>query len=180
MVRCLGKTPMFTSTMSWIEPILERFERPLLQYAASIAGNGESARDVVQDMFLRLAQQGPLEPDRLAPWLFTVCRNRAIDLKRKESRTIAMNEEEHHEFKSQEPNPADRLQAKENTTHLNQLLQRLPENQREVLRLRFQCDLSYREISEITRLTEGNIGFLLHTGIKTLRQLWPLPLEASK
>ena len=170
---------MSISTMSWIEPILERFERPLLQYAVSIAGNVESARDVVQDTFLRLAQHGPLQPDRLAPWLFTVCRNRAIDLKRKENRIIAMNDA-HQELTSNEPDPADRLEAKENTTHLNRLLQRLPENQREVLRLRFQCDLSYREISEITQLAEGNVGFLLHTGIKSLRQLWPQPLEASK
>jgi len=170
---------MCISTMSWIEPILERFERPLIQYAASIVGNGESARDVVQDTFLRLAQQGPIEPDRLAPWLFTVCRNRAIDIKRKESRIIAMNDE-HQELKSNDPSPAARLEAKEDTTHLNRLLERLPENQREVLRLRFQCDLSYREISEITQLAEGNVGFLLHTGIKTLRQLWPHPLEASK
>jgi RNA polymerase sigma factor (sigma-70 family) len=170
---------MSISTMSWIEPILERYERPLIQYAASIAGNGESARDVVQDTFLRLAQQGPLEPDRLAPWLFTVCRNRAIDLKRKENRIIAMNDE-HHELKSSDPSPAAQLEAKETTAQLSQLLQRLPDNQREVLRLRFQCDLSYREISEITQLGEGNIGFLIHTGIKTLRQLWPQPLEATK
>jgi len=170
---------MSISTMSWIEPILERFERPLIQYAASIAGNGESARDVVQDTFLRLAQQGPLEPDRLAPWLFTVCRNRAIDLRRKENRTIAMNDE-HHELTSDEPTPSARLEAKENTNRLQRLLQHLPENQREVLRLRFQCDLSYREISEITQLGEGNIGFLLHTGIKTLRQLWPQALEVTQ
>lgn len=169
---------MSTRTMSWIEPILERFERPLLQYAASIAGNGENARDAVQDTFLRLAQHGPVEPDRLAPWLFTVCRNRAIDQRRKENRIIAMNEE-HHELKSGEPDPAARLETKEETTHLVRLLRRLPENQREVLRLRFQCELSYREISEITQLSEGNVGFLIHTGIKTLRQLWPHPSEVN-
>jgi len=165
--------------MSWIEPILERYERPLIQYAASIMGDPETARDVVQDTFLRLAQQGALASERLAPWLFTVCRNRALDIKRKENRVIAMNEE-HHEVKSEEPGPAARLEIKEKTHCLNQLLQRLPENQREVLRLRFQCDLSYREISEITQLGEGNVGFLIHTGIKTLRQLWPQPLEVTK
>ncbi|MDD5348773.1 MAG: RNA polymerase sigma factor [Chthoniobacteraceae bacterium] len=165
------------STLSWIEPILERFERPLIQYATSIAGTEDRARDIVQDTFLRLAQQGPLEPERLAPWLYTVCRNRAIDLKRKENRIVAMNEDSHPEPASSEPSPAARLEAKEQADCLGRLLLRLPENQREVLRLRFQCDLSYREISEITQLGEGNVGFLLHTGIKTLRQLWPHPLE---
>ena len=50
------------------------------------------------------------------------------------------------------------------------LLAALPPNQREVVRLKFQNQLSYREISNLTRLTETNIGFLLHTALKTLRQ----------
>jgi RNA polymerase sigma factor (sigma-70 family) len=50
------------------------------------------------------------------------------------------------------------------------LLTALPPNQREVVRLKFQNQLSYREISNLTRLTETNIGFLLHTALKTLRQ----------
>ena len=47
----------------------------------------------------------------------------------------------------------------------------LPPNQREVIRLKFQNDLSYREIAEVTQLTETNVGFLLHTGLKKLRAL---------
>ena len=45
----------------------------------------------------------------------------------------------------------------------------LPANQQEVIRLKFQNDLSYREISRITKLSESNVGFLIHTGLKTLR-----------
>jgi RNA polymerase sigma-70 factor (ECF subfamily) len=48
-------------------------------------------------------------------------------------------------------------------------VERLPENQREVIRLKFQSDLSYKEIAEITNLSVSNVGFLLHTGIKRLR-----------
>lgn len=176
----LPERPSMTTpgTLSWIEPILERFERPLIQYATSITGTGDRARDVVQDTFLRLAQNGPLEPGRVAPWLFTVCRNRAIDLQRKENRIVAMTEDS-PEPPSSEPTPAASLEAKERADCLGRLLARLPANQREVLRLRFQCDLSYREIAEITRLGEGNIGFLIHTGLKTLRQLWPQSLEVQ-
>ena len=50
-------------------------------------------------------------------------------------------------------------------------LEKLPESQREVIRLRFQSDLSYREISAITELSESNVGFLLHKGLKQLRVL---------
>ena len=170
---------MLPRTFSWIEPILERYERPLLQYAGSIVGNGENARDVVQDTFLRLAQHGEVEADRLAPWLFTVCRNRALDIRRKEDRVVAMSEDAQDDISSTDPCPATQLDQKEQTARLMHLLQHLPENQREVLRLRFQCDLSYKEISEITKLGVSNVGFLIHTGIKRLRQLWPMNLEAN-
>ena len=46
----------------------------------------------------------------------------------------------------------------------------LPTNQQEVIRLKVQDGLSYREISEVTGLSVSNVGFLLHRGIKTIRQ----------
>ena len=53
------------------------------------------------------------------------------------------------------------------------LMAGLPPNQQEVLRLKFQHSLSYREISSITGLSETNVGFLIHVGIKRLRELLP-------
>lgn len=162
--------------LNWIEPILERYERPLLRYAASLCGSVEEARDVVQDTFLRLARHGRLEADHLAPWLFTVCRNRAHDVRRRENRFMPLCDEP-PEAACEAPGPAALLQGKEALERLGVLLERLSENQREVIRLRFQCDLSYREIAEVTQLGIGNVGFLLHTGLKKLRQLWPENLE---
>jgi RNA polymerase sigma-70 factor (ECF subfamily) len=46
----------------------------------------------------------------------------------------------------------------------------LPDNQQEVIRLKVQNGLSYREISEVTGLSVSNVGFLLHKGIKTIRE----------
>jgi len=168
-------------TLSWIEPILERYERPLLRYAASLCGCPERARDVVQDTFVRLAKHGEPEADHLAPWLFTVCRNRAFDLRRKEERLMPMNHEppETADTVSHAPDPAASLLQKETSERLEALLEHLSENQREVIRLRFQCELSYREIAEVTQLGIGNVGFLIHTGLKKLRQLWPDNLEAN-
>jgi RNA polymerase sigma-70 factor (ECF subfamily) len=45
----------------------------------------------------------------------------------------------------------------------------LPVNQREVVRLKFQNQLSYEEIAAVTSLSVSNVGFLLHTALKTLR-----------
>ena len=50
------------------------------------------------------------------------------------------------------------------------LLSTLPKNQREVIRLKFQNELSYREISEVTGLSPSNVGFLIHRGLRLLRE----------
>ena len=50
------------------------------------------------------------------------------------------------------------------------LIGRLPHNQQEVVRLKFQNGFSYQEISRITSLSVSNVGFILHTAIKRLRQ----------
>ena len=46
----------------------------------------------------------------------------------------------------------------------------LPPRQQEVLQLKFQNDLSYQQIAEITKTTANNVGVLIHTALKTLRQ----------
>ena len=56
---------------------------------------------------------------------------------------------------------------------MHEALARLSENQREVILLKFEQGLSYEEISEVTGLSSGNVGFLLHTGLKRLRTFLP-------
>ena len=48
----------------------------------------------------------------------------------------------------------------------------LPERERELVRLKFQAGLSYREISAITGITEGHVGYLLHHAVKAMRDHW--------
>lgn len=155
----------------WVRVAMSRFTGPLLRYAQSITGDIEQARDVVQDTFIRLCDEKPerIEP-RLAQWLYTVCRNRALDVQRKNRKTSPLEHSRADLQASPEPSPA--VQAELNDTHRKalELLARLPKNQIEVVRLKFQHGLSYREISAITCLSESNVGFLIHTALKTLRQ----------
>ena len=67
--------------------------------------------------------------------------------------------------------PQDAAALGDSGSKVMRLLDRLPGNQQEVIRLKFQNDLSYREISEITGLSVSNVGFLLHVGIKRLREI---------
>jgi RNA polymerase sigma-70 factor (ECF subfamily) len=155
----------------WVRSALRRHETSLLRYAASITGDAERARDIVQETFMKLCGEEKEKLDgRLSEWLFTVCRNRALDVQRKEKRMTPLTEMDLETRESAEPSPSLAAEQNESTHQILQLLETLPPNQREVIRLKFQSDLSYQQISQVTKLSVSNVGFLIHTGLKTLRQ----------
>ncbi len=154
----------------WLRDALERHEGPLLRYAGRMVGDLEKARDVVQETFLRLCRENPAELNgRLAPWLYRVCRTRALDLQRKEGRMRELAEDIAIPCVSHEPAPDYAAETDDDHQTVTRWLSTLPVNQQEVVRLKFQGGLSYKEISEVTNLTVTNVGFLLHTAIKSLR-----------
>ncbi len=67
------------------------------------------------------------------------------------------------------PHPDAAAEDQDSHARILRFMEALPENQREVVRLKFQNDLSYKEIAEVTELSVSNVGFLLHTALKTLR-----------
>jgi RNA polymerase sigma factor (sigma-70 family) len=149
------------------------FERPLLGYAARLTGNAETARDVVQEVFLRLCREGAQLNGRMPQWLFAVCRNLAIDAKRKGGRMTTMT--------AMSPAMESLLAAPPASTttdagsgeagaNLLALLSTLSPHQEEVIRLRMGAGLSYKQIAEVTGHSISNVGFLMHAGLKTLRE----------
>lgn len=155
----------------WVLSALRQYEGPLTRYAAHITGDVERARDVVQDTFIRLCSENPRRLENcLAEWLFTVCRNRALDVNRKERRMTPLTEIDLEVYERPGPSPALAAEQRESAAQLLEMLGALPPNQQEVLRLKFQNDLSYEEISRVTHLSVSNVGYLIHTGIKTIRQ----------
>ena len=158
------------SADDWVRAAVGRFEGPLTLYATRLLRDVEAARDVVQETFLRLCAQGraQVEP-HLAEWLFTVCRNRSLDVLRKEGRMARLSEEQLHVVPSPDPSPPDVLERRDDAARALQLLEALPEGQREVIRLKFQNGFSYREISRITGHSVTNVGYLMHAGMKTIR-----------
>ena len=150
----------------WVVDALDRHERPLIRYATWLIGDADMARDVVQETFLRLCRENPARLDgHLAAWLFTVCRNLALDTREKASRSASL---EHAEvpvvYDLDEQHDARRALGR-----VLDVLETLPRNQREVIYLKFQGGLSYKEIAAITALSTSNVGFLLHTAVRAIR-----------
>ena len=155
----------------WVSEALQDHERDLIGYATHLLrGDVNRARDVVQDTFLRLWKADRQRVDgRLRAWLFTVCRNRALDVLRKDGR-MTMMDTEHDATPSLRLVPAPEAEQREQQHGMMALVDELPPRQQEAVRLKFQNDMSYREISEVMETTVSNVGVLIHTALKTLRE----------
>lgn len=158
----------------FVEQAMQDFESPLIAYAASILNDTDRARDVVQETFIRLCQQDVAKVEAsLKSWLFTVCRNRSLDILRKDKRTQPLDDIRWKKVAGPGLQPDENADQAERLSQLMGFLDRLSANQREVIMLKFQQGLSYEDIHKITGLTSGNIGFLIHTGLKRLRDILP-------
>ena len=154
------------------------FEIPLTKYAVSILGDLEQARDVVQDTFLKLYKQDPEKVrQKVKSWLFTVCRNHCYDLIKRNRRTSNLEEDEISCIACSEDNPFQvisflegREEIDEKIKILYSLIEELPSRQREVMRLKFQANLSYKEIAETIGISTSNVGFVMHSALKKLRE----------
>jgi RNA polymerase sigma-70 factor (ECF subfamily) len=160
----------------WILIVLEKYERPLLRFAWRITGNEESARDVVQHAFLKLCGQSEEAiGGRVAAWLFAVCRNLSIDLLRKKE---ASGEDSGHPLAEQpgrESDPADAAEKADLHRQVHRMMDELPLPQREAVAL-WAEGFSYREISDMTKNSEGAIRVNVHRALKRLRE-HPLLVE---
>lgn len=160
------------SDAEWVRSAVAQFEGPLTRYVRHVLGGDlERARDVVQEAFLRLIGQDrqKVEP-HLTEWLYAVCRNLAIDVRRKERRVERLSDARADSAASDAMAPGERVEQDDAVSHVLRSLRELPRNQQECIRLKFQGGLSYKQISEVTGLTVTNVGFLIHTGLKTLRR----------
>jgi RNA polymerase sigma factor (sigma-70 family) len=162
------------SHRQWVLAALEENESRLVRYAARLLrGDVDGARDVVQHAFLRLCDQAAEEVgDHVEKWLFTVCRNRALDLLRASGRLKSLEELERQGLNGHgktDGDPALRAEEKELAEMLRRMVEHLPPAQREALDLWVE-GFSYREIAEIVSKQEGHVRVLVHRGLTNLRE----------
>ncbi len=165
-----GRGTQDNEDATFLERTFMEQQAPLTRYAAKLLNDSDRARDVVQDSFVRLmGQSRAAVAGHTVEWLFTVCRHRALDILRKEGRMKRFEEGELERVAAEDPRPGRAIEAAETQASILELIGRLPANQQEVVRLKFQNGFSYKEISRITELSVTNVGFIIHTAVARLR-----------
>jgi RNA polymerase sigma-70 factor (ECF subfamily) len=156
-----------------IEELFAALESPLLSYALRLSGERSAAEDLVQEAFMKLQAQFAevREPRR---WLYRTIHNLALNQRRQARKIVSMNAGANDdppgapETADPKPLPDEQLVRMEGIGLVRLTLETLDARSRELIRLKFTENLSYKEISARTGLKTGHVGYLLHQALKSM------------
>jgi RNA polymerase sigma factor (sigma-70 family) len=156
-----------------IEELFAALESPLLSYALRLAGDSSVAEDIVQEAFMRLHAQFEQvrEPRR---WLYRTVHNLALNHRRQAGKIVSLNlpgddsAPATNDTTDPQPLPDEQIARWEGIGLVRLSLEGLDDRSRELIRLKFNEELSYKEISARTGLNIGHVGYLLHHAIKAI------------
>ncbi|MBQ8867793.1 MAG: sigma-70 family RNA polymerase sigma factor [Bacteroidaceae bacterium] len=160
--------------------LLERYKDKLYSYIYFSVRNEELAEDVFQETFVKAIvtiQQGRYtENGKFAAWLTRIAHNLIIDLFRQEkNENVVSNDETEvdlfNNIKLSDDTIETKLVNEQVLSDVRRLVDFLPDNQREVVYMRFYQDLSFKEISEITGVSINTALGRMRYALLNLRRM---------
>jgi RNA polymerase sigma-70 factor (ECF subfamily) len=112
-------------------------------------------------------------------WLLKIARNLVIDSHRRQKFRGFSSDIEHHIITSNELNPEEHLQLREQTKILWSLLQTLTDRQREILVLRYILGWRVKDISHHLEMKENTVSVTIRRALKHLQQEWPTEYDEN-
>lgn len=152
----------FASLFAHFAPRVKAF---LIKSGASHDVAEDCAQDVMATVWRKAVQFDPSRAS-VSTWVFTIARNRRIDLLRKDRRP---EPEELTWGPEEEPDQADVLALQQETERLGAALATLPEKQRLLVEKAYFGDLSHNQIAQETGLPLGTIKSRLRLALERLR-----------
>jgi RNA polymerase sigma-70 factor (ECF subfamily) len=149
-----------------IVAVFESEESGLLRYAIGLVGRRTVAEELVQEIFLRLHQNWE-EVENPRSWLYRGLRNLALNHLRDRKPATELKEDT---AATEESPPSEVLGRNEAVGMMRLLLAEIPDDDRNLIRLKYNDDLKYQEISRRTGLSVGNVGYRLHHVLKGLAE----------
>jgi RNA polymerase sigma-70 factor (ECF subfamily) len=160
---------------SALDELLRRYERDAYNVAYRIAGRSDAAEEVVQDAMMRVwtSAASYRGEGQVRAWLLRIVARESIHLIRARKRK-SMNMEsdagnETHFAESSPHSPLGGAEASELTHALRREVDRLPENERQLIALHFGGGLSQPEISDALSIPQQTISYRIGGILKTLR-----------
>lgn len=144
----------------------------LFRFAFRLLGSSEEAKDVVQEVFIRVWNgRDQIESiDNMEAWCMRITRNLSLDKIRSRQRKATDPIEENFDIQIDTQTPYEAAENNENMQRINQLIASLPEKQRQVMHLRDIEGYSYNEICEILELDMNQVKVNLFRARNAVRE----------
>jgi RNA polymerase sigma-70 factor (ECF subfamily) len=161
------------------EALIQKHKNKIYAFILSKIRNRDLAEDIFQDTFIKVInslQKGKYnEEGKFLPWVMRIANNLVIDYfrKSKKMRTIAPtdNFDIFDILQDGEKNIEDNLVNNQIHKDLRKLIEHLPEDQKEVLKMRYYAELSFKEISESTGVSINTALGRMRYALINLRKL---------
>ncbi len=153
--------------------LYSQFYVPVFRYIYLRIRSKEEAEDLAQTVFIKVYQSLDRYQDRGSEplaYFFTVARNTVIDFYRKKKESSLEANQQFLEIADLRQNPEEDFAKKESYEMITQAIHYLPEEQREVIILKFINDLTNSEIATVLNKNEPAIRQIQHRALKTLRE----------
>jgi len=144
--------------------------KKILRFATHFLKDEDLARDVVQDVFLKLWQKRETlgEVENIEAFAMRMTRNRCLDVIRA-NKVVAIDEETDRKLKAKTVDVHSKVELSDTASQIRSIILKLPDLQRTVMQLRDIEQLSYDEIAEATDLKVNAIRVNLSRARKKVR-----------
>lgn len=165
---------------SAFDELLARNQQQLFDFILALTRDKDKADDLFQETFIRaivkMKDGQYFNQGKFLYWLMRIARNLLIDDVRKQKKEQAVNISDDelltvidcgHPYKSRE----DMLVAEELSGHMRQLMDLLPDEQREVVLMRYYQGLQFKDIAEITNVSINTSLGRMRYAIRNMRRM---------
>ncbi|HTZ59880.1 MAG TPA: sigma-70 family RNA polymerase sigma factor [Acidobacteriaceae bacterium] len=161
-----------------VEELMKRYQVRLRRYLVHLTKDGDLTEDILQETWIRVLTKGSQfkGDSQFITWLFAIARNLVVDLRRRRARTWNLDDFAERrdsgsfELEGKEKNPFEACSEKERAGMIARIWTRMRSEQRTVLELRFQCDMSLSEIAEATNAPLSTVKARLYRAQGVLRR----------
>jgi len=162
---------VFAKTLDWDALYSDQLPR-IYNYFRFRVGSDADAEDLTARTFEKAWQARDRYRQDLAgfsTWLFTIAHNVAVDFLRSRRYQVPLDAAQDL---TADGTPEEDAARDSDLRRLSALAAHLSDREQELIALKYGAALDNRQISRLTRLSESNVGTILHRAVQTLRSQW--------
>lgn len=162
------------------DTLLARYQQKIYSYILFLVHDDEVADDLFQETFMKaivtIRQGRYVESGRFSAWLTRIAHNLVIDKYRQDRNSNVISNDASDADLFNDASLSDitvemKMITEQSLTDVGRLLKELPDNQKEVLYMRFYQDLSFKEIADATGVSINTALGRMRYGLINLRKM---------